>query len=87
MTLAALKLRDFSALHIFDRRSTNQFDAIRYCSNQGARLPSARELAQLSMSLGAKGFVVGGRAFRPNKRSTGCAPFRKNMNSNSVTTQ
>jgi hypothetical protein len=30
-------------------------DATRYCANRGARLPSIRELAQLSMSLGAKG--------------------------------
>lgn len=32
-------------------------DAIQYCSDQGAHLPSARELAQLSMSLGARGIV------------------------------
>lgn len=35
----------------------DQADAIHYCANQGAHLPSARELAQLSMSLGAKGIV------------------------------
>lgn len=35
----------------------NQSEAIKYCANQGAHLPSARELAQLSMSLGAKGIV------------------------------
>ncbi len=34
-----------------------QSDAIQYCANQGARLPSARELAQLSMRFGAKGIV------------------------------
>lgn len=32
-------------------------DATQYCSNQGAHLPSARELSQLSMSLGARGIV------------------------------
>lgn len=35
----------------------NQNDAIQYCTAQGAHLPSARELAQLSMSLGAKGIA------------------------------
>jgi hypothetical protein len=34
----------------------NYRDAVQYCSSQGARLPSARELARYSMSLGAKGF-------------------------------
>ena len=34
-----------------------QAAAIRYCANQGARLPSIRELAQLAMSHGAKGIV------------------------------
>ena len=33
----------------------NQYDAVQYCAAQGAHLPSARELARLSMSLGAKG--------------------------------
>lgn len=35
----------------------NQYHALQYCEKQGAHLPSARELAQLSMSLGAKGIV------------------------------
>ena len=35
----------------------NQANAVQYCSAQGAHLPSARELAQLAMSLGAKGIV------------------------------
>lgn len=35
----------------------SQADAIQYCTNQGARLPNARELAQLSMSFGSKGIV------------------------------
>ena len=34
-----------------------QSEAVQYCSDRGAHLPSARELAQLSMSLGADGFV------------------------------
>lgn len=38
-------------------KTMNQADAIQYCASQGAHLPSARELAQLSMSLGAKGIV------------------------------
>ena len=33
----------------------NQYDAVSYCANQGMHLPSARELAQLSASLGAAG--------------------------------
>ncbi len=33
----------------------SQFDAVDYCANQGMHLPSARELAQLSQSLGARG--------------------------------
>jgi uncharacterized protein (TIGR02145 family) len=35
----------------------NQAEAIYYCLNQGAHLPSARELALLAMSLGARGIV------------------------------
>lgn len=35
----------------------NHADAIQYCSSQGAHLPSARELAQLSKSFGARGIV------------------------------
>ena len=35
-----------------------QADAIQYCWIEGAHLPSARELAQLSMSLGATGIMV-----------------------------
>lgn len=35
----------------------SQEDAVQYCSDQGARLPSARELAQLSMTFGAKGIA------------------------------
>ena len=35
----------------------NHKDAVQYCANQGAHLPSTRELAQLSTSLGAKGIV------------------------------
>jgi hypothetical protein len=38
-------------------RCMTQADAIQYCLNQGAHLPSARELAQLAMSLGARGIV------------------------------
>ena len=34
-----------------------QPEAIEYCANQGAHLPSARELVQLSMSFGARGIV------------------------------
>lgn len=34
-----------------------QQEADRYCKLQGARLPTARELAQLSITYGAKGFV------------------------------
>ncbi len=37
----------------------SQSDAVHYCASQGAHLPSARELAQLSTSLGAKGIVDG----------------------------
>jgi len=33
----------------------NQHDAIAYCANLGMHLPSARELAQLSASLGVQG--------------------------------
>ena len=33
----------------------NQDSAIQYCANQGMHLPSARELAQLSASMGAAG--------------------------------
>lgn len=33
----------------------NQYEASAYCSSQGMHLPSARELAQLSASLGAQG--------------------------------
>lgn len=33
----------------------NQADAMSYCANQGMHLPSARELAQLSASMGAAG--------------------------------
>jgi hypothetical protein len=32
-------------------------EAVQYCERQGKHLPSARELAQLAMSMGAKGFV------------------------------
>jgi hypothetical protein len=35
----------------------SQEEAAQYCASQGARLPSARELTQLSVSLGAKGIV------------------------------
>ncbi len=35
----------------------NHAEAIQYCSTHDARLPSARELAKLSMSLGSKGIV------------------------------
>lgn len=38
-------------------RYMNQYDAVQYCANQGMHLPSARELAQLSMNLGAKGIL------------------------------
>lgn len=38
-------------------KTMNQSDAVHYCASQGAHLPSARELAQLSTSLGAKGIV------------------------------
>ncbi len=38
-------------------KTMNQSDAVDYCTSQGAQLPSARELAQLSTSLGAKGIV------------------------------
>ena len=38
-------------------KTMNQAYAMQYCASQGAHLPSARELAQLSMSLGAKGIV------------------------------
>lgn len=34
-----------------------QSEAFKYCANQGAHLPTARELAQLSISLGARGIV------------------------------
>jgi hypothetical protein len=36
-------------------RYMSQYLATEYCSSQGMRLPSAREFAQLSQSLGAKG--------------------------------
>jgi hypothetical protein len=35
----------------------NQREALKYCSNQGAHLPSARELTYLSASFGARGIV------------------------------
>ncbi len=35
----------------------NQDEANRYCQNQGARLPTARELARLAKTFGAKGIV------------------------------
>ncbi len=35
----------------------SQADAAQYCSTQGAHLPSARELGQLSRSLGANGIA------------------------------
>ena len=35
----------------------NHYDAVRYCVAQGAHLPSTRELARLSMSMGAKGIA------------------------------
>ena len=38
-------------------RYMNQYDAVLYCANQGKRLPSARELAQFSMTFGAKGIL------------------------------
>ncbi len=38
-------------------KQMSQFDAVQYCAAQGAHLPSARELAQLSTSLGSKGIV------------------------------
>ncbi len=37
--------------------SSNHNEALKYCADQGAHLPSARELAQLLVSLGAKGFA------------------------------
>lgn len=45
--------RDASGEVMYMKRS----DAVQYCANLEAHLPSARELAQLSMSLGAKGIV------------------------------
>jgi hypothetical protein len=36
-------------------RYMNQSDAINYCASQGLHLPSIRELAQLSQSMGAAG--------------------------------
>lgn len=36
-------------------RYMNQYDAVSYCASQGIHLPSARELAQLSQSMGAAG--------------------------------
>jgi hypothetical protein len=35
----------------------SQKEAFDYCANRGAHLPSARELAQLSMSFGARGIL------------------------------
>lgn len=35
----------------------SQNEAFEYCAKQGTHLPSARELAQLSMSFGARGIV------------------------------
>jgi hypothetical protein len=32
-------------------------EAVQYCENQGTHLPSARELAQFAVKLGAKGIV------------------------------
>ena len=38
-------------------KTMTQADAIQYCASQGNHLPSARELVQLMVSMGAKGIV------------------------------
>ncbi len=43
--------RDFSVRHLYHD------EAIYYCNKQGNHLPTARELAQYAMSLGAKGIA------------------------------
>ena len=51
----SLELSDFARYSSGLIVRSNQEYAIQYCASSGARLPSARELAEYSMSLGAKG--------------------------------